>query len=63
MEESVTKIFYSDHACDKAECNQANNLSFIKHCFNSLLFRQHTHILVVDKVQAVNWMGGMLEAE
>lgn len=44
----------------QAECNQANNLSFIKHCFNSLLFRQKIHILVGDKVQAVNWMGGML---
>lgn len=63
MKDYVTKIFYIDHICDKAECNQACNLFFIKHTFNSLLFRQQAHILVGEEVQAVNWMGGVLEAE
>lgn len=64
MKDSVTQIFYTDHVCDKAECNEANNLFFLKHSFNNLLFRQQAHILLVaEEVQAVNWMGVILEVE
>lgn len=63
MKYSLIKIFYTDHVCDKAECNQASNLSFLKYAFQSMFFRQQGHVLVGKKVQAVNWMRTMLETE
>lgn len=63
MKYSVIKIFYTDHVCDKAGCNQDSNLFFLKHAFQSMFFRQHGHVLVGREVQAVNWMRRMLETE
>lgn len=53
MKYSVIKIFYTDHVCDKAGCNQASNL-FLKHYFQSMFFRQQGHVLAGKEVQAVN---------
>lgn len=38
MKGSVTKIFYTDHVCDKAESNQANNLCFFKALLQQFAF-------------------------
>ena len=50
------KVFKIDQICDKAVCNQINNLFSLKMSFNSLLFRQSTQIWVGEEVQAVSWM-------
>lgn len=63
MKYSVIKIFYTYHVCDKAGCNQASNLFFLKYSFKSMFLRQQGHVLLGKEVQAVNWMRGMLETE
>lgn len=40
MKYSVIKIFYTDHVCDKAGCNQSSNLFLFKHSFQGMFFRQ-----------------------
>lgn len=63
MKYYVIKIFYTDHVCDKAVCNQARILFLLKHSFKSMFFRQQGHVLVGKEVQAVNWMREILETE